>query len=175
MSVLAKLKLFMRSLKRNEWIGVGVAVVAAAILFFGGTIWNMVTGNNTNPGSQASATATNNQTMNNISTTTGLQIFDEKIGTGAEALVGKTVSTQYIGTLTDGTKFDSSIDRGQPFEFTLGLGKVIKGWDLGIAGMRVGGVRKLIISPELGYGAQAIGPIPANSTLIFEVQLVGVK
>jgi FKBP-type peptidyl-prolyl cis-trans isomerase len=85
------------------------------------------------------------------------------------------VSAHYVGTLANGTKFDSSLDRGQPFEFSLGAGQVIKGWDIGIAGMKVGGVRKLVISPELGYGQQAIGPIPAGSTLTFEVQLVGVK
>jgi len=80
-----------------------------------------------------------------------------------------------VGTLTDGTKFDSSVDRGQPFDFELGAGRVIKGWDEGVAGMKVGGKRKLVIPPDLGYGGRAIGKIPANSTLIFEVELLDVK
>ncbi len=100
---------------------------------------------------------------------------DEVVGTGDEAMAGKTVSVNYTGTLTDGTKFDSSYDRNQPFDFQLGAGQVIKGWDQGVAGMKVGGKRKLVIPPGLGYGAQANGKIPANSTLIFEVELLSVK
>ncbi len=105
----------------------------------------------------------------------GLQITDEVVGSGAEAVAGKTISVNYLGTLTDGTKFDSSYDRGTPIEFTLGAGQVISGWDNGFAGMKVGGKRKLVIAPEMGYGASAVGTIPANSTLIFEVELVDVK
>ena len=104
-----------------------------------------------------------------------LESTDEVVGTGAEAVAGKTVSVNYTGTLTDGTKFDSSYDRNQPFEFELGAGRVIKGWDQGVAGMKVGGKRKLVIPPSLGYGAQANGKIPANSTLVFEVELLDVK
>ena len=100
---------------------------------------------------------------------------DTKVGTGAEAVAGKKVTVNYVGTLTDGTKFDSSIDRGQPFTFTLGAGEVIKGWDQGVAGMKVGGERKLTIPPELGYGSSAQGSIPANSTLIFDVTLLDVQ
>jgi FKBP-type peptidyl-prolyl cis-trans isomerase FkpA len=100
---------------------------------------------------------------------------DEVVGTGDEAVAGKTVTVNYVGTLTDGTKFDSSYDRNQPFDFQLGGGQVIKGWDQGVVGMKVGGKRKLVIPPDLGYGAQANGKIPANSTLIFEVELLGVK
>lgn len=107
--------------------------------------------------------------------TTNLKIEDLTVGTGAEAKSGNTVQVNYVGTLTDGTKFDSSYDRNQPFEFSLGAGQVIQGWDQGVAGMKVGGKRKLTIPPSLGYGAQAVGTIPANSTLIFEVELVTVK
>ena len=104
-----------------------------------------------------------------------LESTDLAVGTGDEAVAGKTVSVHYVGTLTDGTKFDSSRDRNEPFEFVLGTGQVIKGWDQGVAGMKVGGKRKLVIPPDLGYGARANGKIPANSTLVFEVELLGVK
>jgi FKBP-type peptidyl-prolyl cis-trans isomerase len=106
---------------------------------------------------------------------TELQSTDLTVGTGAEAATGKTVSVHYTGTLTNGTKFDSSVDRGTPFEFTLGEGRVIQGWEQGVKGMKVGGKRKLVIPPSLGYGSQANGSIPANSTLIFEIELLGVK
>jgi len=105
-----------------------------------------------------------------------LQIEDLVMGTGAEAVKGKVVSVHYTGWLTDGNKFDSSKDRGQPFQFPLGRGQVIRGWDEGVQGMKVGGKRKLTIPPELGYGAQgAGGVIPPNATLVFEVELLGVR
>ena len=104
-----------------------------------------------------------------------LQKTDEVVGTGAEAVDGKTVTVNYTGTLTNGKVFDSSYSRNQPFSFQLGAGQVIKGWDEGVVGMRVGGKRKLVIPPALGYGDQATGSIPPNSTLIFEVQLVSVQ
>lgn len=107
---------------------------------------------------------------------TELKIEDLVVGTGAEAVTGKTISVHYTGTLTDGTKFDSSKDRGEPFEFTLGAGQVIAGWDKGFAGMKIGGKRKLTIPADMGYGEQgAGGVIPPNATLIFEVELLGVK
>lgn len=105
-----------------------------------------------------------------------LQIEDIHIGDGAEATSGQRVSVHYTGWLTNGQKFDSSLDRGRPFEFELGGGQVISGWDQGVAGMRVGGKRKLTIPPELGYGARGAGNvIPPNATLVFEVELLGVR
>ncbi|MGV3724922.1 MAG: FKBP-type peptidyl-prolyl cis-trans isomerase [Actinomycetota bacterium] len=109
-------------------------------------------------------------------TSTGLQYEDLQEGTGKEALVGQTVSVHYTGWLTDGTKFDSSVDRGQPFQFPLGARRVIAGWDEGVAGMKVGGKRKLTIPPSLGYGARgAGGVIPPNATLVFDVELLDVR
>jgi len=95
--------------------------------------------------------------------------------TGAAVKSGDSISINYTGTLQDGTKFDSSYDRGTPFETQIGVGSVIKGWDLGVVGMKIGGKRRLTIPPELGYGAQGQGQIPPNSTLIFEVELMEIK
>jgi len=103
-----------------------------------------------------------------------LVIEDLVVGTGATAAVGDTVNVHYVGTLTNGTKFDSSYDRGQTYPFVIGAGRVIAGWDQGVPGMKVGGKRRLTIPPSLGYGSQAYGPIPANSTLIFEIDLVSI-
>lgn len=108
-------------------------------------------------------------------TPSGLQYWDIVVGTGDTAVPGKPVSVHYTGWLTDGKKFDSSLDRGQPFVFTLGQGDVIKGWDEGVAGMKVGGKRQLRIPPSLGYGdSGAGGVIPPNATLIFDVELIEV-
>ena len=106
----------------------------------------------------------------------GLQIGDIAVGTGDEAKAGNMVTVHYTGTLIDGTKFDSSLDRGTPFTFSLGVGQVIRGWDEGVSGMKVGGKRRLTIPPDLGYGSQGAGNvIPPNATLVFEVELLGVK
>ena len=106
---------------------------------------------------------------------TELKIEELKVGTGAEAKAGQQVSVHYTGWLTDGKKFDSSVDRGQPFKFQLGGGQVIQGWDKGVAGMKIGGKRKLTIPPQMGYGERgAGGVIPPNATLVFEVELLGV-
>jgi FKBP-type peptidyl-prolyl cis-trans isomerase len=106
----------------------------------------------------------------------GLQYWDIVAGTGETAVPGKRVKVHYTGWLTDGKKFDSSMDHGEPFQFILGFGQVIKGWDQGVAGMKVGGKRQLRIPPELGYGASGAGSdIPPNATLIFDVELVEIK
>jgi FKBP-type peptidyl-prolyl cis-trans isomerase len=112
-----------------------------------------------------------------VSTTeSGLKIIELELGNGAEAKAGQKVSVHYSGFLEDGQKFDSSLDRGQPFDFKLGAGQVIKGWDEGVAGMKVGGKRRLIIPSKLGYGERgAGGAIPPNATLVFEVELLGVQ
>ena len=120
------------------------------------------------------------QSPKNTSTNYNIQGMKVEIlqqGTGSEAKSGDTVTVNYTGTLTDGTKFDSSLNPGRtPFEFTLGQNRVIQGWELGVAGMKVGEKRKLTIPPELGYGSQAVGGvIPANSTLIFEIDLLDIN
>lgn len=117
--------------------------------------------------------AENNQ---EVTTLSGLQYVDQVVGTGDIAVAGKTASVHYTGWLENGNKFDSSIDRGQPFSFPLGAGRVIKGWDEGVQGMKVGGKRKLTIPSALGYGPRgAGGVIPPNATLIFDVELLGVR
>jgi FKBP-type peptidyl-prolyl cis-trans isomerase len=110
-----------------------------------------------------------------VKTGSGLQYKDIVVGNGDTAKSGQTVSVQYTGWLENGTKFDSSLNTGQPFEFTLGKGSVIKGWDEGVAGMKVGSTRVLIIPPDLAYGTRDNGSIPANSTLVFQVQLLAIK
>ena len=105
-----------------------------------------------------------------------LQIEDLAVGDGDSPQAGKTVTVHYTGWLTDGTKFDSSVDRGNPFSFQIGQGQVIQGWDEGVMSMKVGGKRKLTIPPEMGYGERgAGGVIPPNATLVFEVELLGVS
>ncbi|MBI5331413.1 MAG: FKBP-type peptidyl-prolyl cis-trans isomerase [Betaproteobacteria bacterium] len=113
--------------------------------------------------------------MTSITTPSGLEIEELQVGDGAEAGKGQRVTVHYTGWLTNGTKFDSSLDRNDPFDFPLGRGHVIPGWDEGVAGMKVGGKRKLTIPPHLGYGAYgAGGVIPPNATLVFEVELLNV-
>ncbi len=116
------------------------------------------------------------EAMEEITTASGLKYVDYKVGDGASPTQGARVTVHYTGTLVDGTKFDSSVDRGQPFVFPIGMGRVIKGWDEGVMSMKIGGKRKLIIPPELGYGARgAGGVIGPNATLHFDVELLGVQ
>ena len=144
----------------NKQLTTGIAVAAALAvvgLFF---IYGVSDTNFMNTASPAAST--------------GLIMQDEVVGAGAEATAGSVVSVQYTGKLDNGTVFDTSVGKA-PIEFQLGQGYVIPGWEQGILGMKVGGKRLLIIPPGMAYGAQANGPIPANSTLIFEVELVGVR
>ncbi|NQV41325.1 MAG: FKBP-type peptidyl-prolyl cis-trans isomerase [Candidatus Marinimicrobia bacterium] len=111
-----------------------------------------------------------------ITTPSGLKYIDEVVGTGNSPQSGEGVMVHYTGTLEDGTKFDSSVDRNKPFSFTIGEGRVIQGWDEGVMSMKVGGKRRLIIPSDLGYGAQgAGGVIPPNATLIFAVELLEIR
>jgi FKBP-type peptidyl-prolyl cis-trans isomerase len=115
-------------------------------------------------------------TGDGVKTDSGLQYWEIRVGNGEVAKEGSHVRVHYSGWLTTGKKFDSSVDRGQPFDFTIGNGEVIKGWEEGVAGMKVGGKRQLRIPPELGYGADGSPPdISANATLIFDIQLLGVQ
>lgn len=144
-----------------------IGIVVACFIFLGIAIYFIFGFNQT--GNKKIPTDTITQP------TQELKIEDLKKGTGPAVKSGDTVSINYKGTLTDGTPFDSSYDRGEPFETKIGVGEVIKGWDQGVVGMQVGGKRKLIIPPALAYGDQAAGTIPPNSTLVFEVELMGIK
>ena len=183
--------------------GTGIAValaliVALALLFFGPKIFSVFTSPSTatvptNALQQNSQTATTTAVNTNLNTNTmdtantnsaaeipanptELMMKDITVGTGAEAKAGDTVTVNYVGMLTNGTIFDASANHGTTgFTFPLGAGQVIKGWDEGVQGMKVGGKRQLVIPASLGYGAQAVGSIPANSTLVFEVELLNVK
>jgi len=125
---------------------------------------------------ETSSASTETTQSNQGASVDQLKMDDTKVGTGTEAVAGKLVTVHYTGWLTDGKKFDSSVDRNQPFKFTLGKGQVIQGWDKGVAGMKVGGKRKLTIPASMGYGSTgAGGVIPPNATLVFEVELLGVN
>jgi len=125
---------------------------------------------------ESSARETPVAPASNVTNVTKLMIEEIKVGEGAEAKAGDTVRVHYTGWLTNSTKFDSSVDRGTPFEFRLGAGEVIKGWDQGVAGMKVGGKRKLTIPPDLGYGDRGAGGlIPPGATLVFEVELLAIN
>jgi FKBP-type peptidyl-prolyl cis-trans isomerase len=158
-------------MNRNSWIAIAVGVFVIGFFFFSGTLVEMF-----RPQESENLDVVQLDFMNSEEQTgtQNLLIEDIVLGSGAEAVAGSIITVHYVGTLESGQKFDSSIDRGQPFQFMLGAGQVIAGWDQGFEGMKVGGKRKLTIPPSLGYGPNAVGPIPANSTLIFEVELLGV-
>lgn len=154
-------------------------IVALAFIFFGSSIRTSLLGNTASAPTTARTTTVNTSTLpssGNAVPSDKLSITDDVVGTGAVAKAGDTISVQYSGSLADGTVFDSTkAHGGKPFTFTLGAGQVIKGWDEGFAGMKVGGTRTLVIPPALGYGERTVGPIPANSTLTFKVELVKVE
>lgn len=116
------------------------------------------------------------KTGTEVTTASGLKYIDQVEGSGPSPVTGKTVTVHYTGTLENGKKFDSSVDKGKPLSFVIGRGEVIKGWDEGLMTMKVGGKRKLIVPPQLGYGPQGNGPkVPPNSTLFFDVEMLGIK
>ena len=161
--------------KTHEWIAIAVAVVIVGAFFFvlDGSLWTERSeGNNGVQNAAATGEALREKLQSGSSE---LVVEDVVEGAGAEAAPGDSLSVHYVGVLTDGTQFDSSLDRGIPFEFTLGVGSVISGWDTGLVGMKVGGRRVLIIPPEMAYGEQGTPGIPPNSTLIFEVLLLEIK
>ncbi len=152
----------MNQLNKQEGVAVFAVLAVMVYLFFSGPLMNLFTSN------------MQNETENTM-IQTGFKAEDVVVGTGKLVESGDKVSAHYVGKLTNGQVFDSSRDRGVPIQFTFGVGQVIRGWDEGIAGMREGGKRILTIAPDFGYGAQSAGAIPANSVLIFEVELVGVE
>jgi len=151
----------MKKLRKNEWIAVAVSLFVVGFFFIFGE--------------QVLRLAINSGARDvRIKTMPQIIIEDSEFGTGAEALPGREVTVNYTGTFTDGKVFDSSVGK-QPFTFLLGSGQVIQGWDKGVVGMKVGGKRVLTVPPEYGYGANDYGPIPGESTLIFEVELLNVQ
>jgi len=169
--------------------GTGIAValavvIAIAFLAFGSSVFTPFRAPAPAEGAMATGTSTNltvppfmdTNPVSGQELPTELTITDTVVGTGPEATPGSMVTVNYVGTLPDGTVFDASANHGQPFTFQLGAGQVIRGWDEGVAGMKVGGTRTLVIPPDMAYGNQAVGNvIPANATLIFEVELVAVQ
>jgi len=150
----------MKNLNKNQWIAVFVSLAFLSYILFTGPIMNFINPSIEDSQSQARAPETS------------FSVEEVAVGTGSIAEPGDTLSVHYVGTLTDGRVFDSSLDRNVPFSFTLGVGQVIRGWDEGLIGMRVGGKRLLTVPPEYGYGDQGVGAIPPNSTLIFTVELL---
>ena len=151
----------MKTLSTNEWVAVIVSVFVVGFFFiFGKDLISIFT----------------TKTPQNIITQTPeVTVSDQIIGTGDLASPGNRVVVNYTGRFVDGKIFDSSVNRGEPFQFVLGVGQVIKGWDQGVLGMRVGGKRIITVPPEFGYGPNDYGPIPGNSTLVFEVELLKVE
>ena len=151
----------MKHLNRNQWIAVCAGLALLTYLLFADSLIGFFNQSSKNTNTQMSENS--------------LTVQEVSVCTGAVAEAGDVLTVHYVGTLTDGRVFDSSRDTNTPFDFTLGMGSVIRGWDEGLVGMRVGGKRMLIIPPSYGYGAQGVGTIPPNSTLIFEVELLNVQ
>ena len=152
----------MKNLNKNQWIAVFAGLAFLGYLLFTGPIMKLF-----NPPSAGN--------LDSRAPQTGLVTEEIITGDGLMAEQGDTLTVHYVGTLSDGKVFDSSLDRNAPFSFTLGVGQVIRGWDDGLKGMRVGGKRRLIIAPDYGYGSAGVGAIPPNSILFFEVELLGVQ
>ena len=144
---------------KTQYIAVFAGIALVAFLLYGNSFMNLFN----LEGGQASQQAL---------IESGVVVRDDVVGSGTDAKAGDVLTVHYIGTLTSGKVFDSSVDRGVPFSFTLGAGQVIRGWDEGLVGMKEGGRRTLVIAPDYGYGPNGVGPIPANSVLIFEVELI---
>ena len=160
----------MQNLNKNQWIAVSVGLALLAYLLFTAPImnfFNSATGTGDTAGSDVQANAQVPQT--------GVMVKDDVVGEGPMVEPGDVLTAHYVGSLEDGKVFDSSLDRGVPITFTVGVGQVIRGWDEGLMGMRVGGKRSLKITPEYGYGAEQVGAIPPNSTLIFAVELLNAE
>ncbi len=156
----------MRKLSKNEWVATVLAIAFVAYTLFGGSIMGLFKKNSMNENSAAAINTTANSSNSSVI------INDITVGNGQEVKNGDLVSVHYILSLSDGTVLQNSKDVGAPFQFTLGAGEVIPGWEQGFAGIKVGGVRTIVIPPELAYGANQAGPIPPNSTLIFTIEVV---
>lgn len=163
----------MEKLSKKEWVAVAIAIIFVGYTLFGGNITSLLRSNNAlfqknlmNENSLPAAAALNSSSNN------GVIINDVVVGQGPEVKPGQSVTVHYILSLSDGSVIQNSKDIGQPFKFILGAGEVIPGWELGFAGMKVGGVRTVVIPPELAYGPNQVGPIPPNSTLIFTIELL---
>ena len=151
----------MKTLETKEWVAVSVAVFVVGFFFvFGQSLISFFS---------------INKSQTNMARTPQVLITNEVVGAGQTAVSGDRAVVNYTGHFVDGRVFDSSVSRGEPFQFVLGVGQVIKGWDEGIVGMKVGGKRTITVPPELGYGANDYGPIPGNSTLIFDVELLRIE
>lgn len=159
----------MKKLSQSEWIAVSSALIVVVVIFFLFVPFRFF------DTSTQSAIPGDTNIVSETVMNSGLVVRDITLGEGAVANDGQILVVHYVGLLADGTQFDSSVDRGQPFAFILGRGDVIRGWDDGLKGMRVGGRRVIIIPSELGYGATGAGSIPPNATLIFEVILLDVR
>jgi FKBP-type peptidyl-prolyl cis-trans isomerase len=157
----------MKKLSKGEWVAVAAAIVFVGYTLFGNNIMSLFQQNTMSENSLGAAASANPSNNNN-----GVITNDVTVGQGPEVKTGELVSVNYILSLSDGTVIQNSKDFGQPFKFTLGAGEVIPGWEMGFDGMRVGGVRTIVIPPELAYGNNQAGPIPPNSTLVFTIELL---